>query len=67
MPDFIVTSEGGRIGEVWWYNSVTMPRLIDADVFGVPLRAVLWGTFGIGRDVTMHFEAVKVDPTPGAA
>ncbi len=52
MADFVITPDTGRIGPFWWFNSITTPwTLTSPEVDG--LRLVQWGTFGIGRNVSV--------------
>lgn len=56
---FHIDDEGGRIGELWWFNSdpSTFVRTsVDMAGFHVHLYAVRWGTWGWGRDVRMWLE-----------
>ena len=49
-----ITSEGGRIGELWWFNSDTTARRWTTS----DLHFYRWGTFGIGRNVRMVLEMI---------
>lgn len=62
----IINSNGGRIGELWWFNSEPgNPREVSLPSIGtiatgmvVRRRIVRWGTCGFGRDVTIDWELV---------
>jgi hypothetical protein len=61
MADFIsISSEGGRIGEMWWFNSNTKPRRFDPGhaphIALEGIRLIQWGTFGLGRHVSILLE-----------
>ena len=51
MIDFNITSDGGRIGPLWWINSDRIQRRRYS--FGHTRR---WGTFGFGRSVRFMLE-----------
>jgi hypothetical protein len=63
----MISSDTGRIGPFYWFNSDTTfkPYVIPIDLgFGdtgmvQTVKAVRWGTFGIGRHVRMNLEAVE--------
>ena len=61
MIDFVITSDAGRIGEMWWFNSdqrVFTPTWGGDHIFpGVLCRQ--WGTFGFGRRVKIHLQSVE--------
>ncbi len=50
MIAFIINSDHGRIGPLWWFNSNRIPRPVFDDT---TITARRWGTFGFGRSV--HF------------
>lgn len=63
----IINSEGGRIGEMWWFNAepgtpreVSLPLMIGPIETNMMIRqrVVRWGGFGIGRDVTIKWETI---------
>lgn len=63
MADFIsISSEAGRIGELWWFNSNTKPRRFDPDyaphIALEGIRLIQWGTFGFGRHVSIFLQAI---------
>ncbi len=65
--DIIINCDGGRIGELWWFNSSTTPIRKFIPVFIGILdtgmvarqRVVQWGTFGIGRNVVINWEPLN--------
>lgn len=54
-----ITSNGGRIGELWWFNSRTTPKRFTLTPGPWALWAIRWGTFGVGRDVRISLEACE--------
>ncbi len=50
---FIITSDHGRIGPLWWFNSNRIPRPFSG-VTNITVRR--WGTFGFGRAVRFMLE-----------
>lgn len=56
-----VDSDCGRIGELWWVNSNTTPVPLEQAWSGFHLFGfgVRWGTFGLGRDITIHYEPIN--------
>ena len=52
-----VSSNGGRIGPLWWFNSITTPY--ETNVFGIPMWVVRWGTFGFGPDVKFFLNRLQ--------
>ena len=59
----IINSEGGRIGEMWWFNAEPgTPREVSIGPIETNMmirqRVVRWGGFGIGRDVTIKWETI---------
>jgi hypothetical protein len=56
-----ITSDGGRIGELWWFNSRTTPTRFTLAPDLEALWAIRWGTFGVGRDVTISLETCELE------
>ena len=63
----IINCEGGRIGELWWFNSepgtpreAFVPVTLGIIEIGMVIkrRIVRWGTCGFGRDVTINWEPI---------
>lgn len=52
-----VSSNGGRIGPLWWFNSVTTPY--ETVFLEIPMRVVRWGTFGFGPDVKFSLDRIE--------
>jgi hypothetical protein len=48
-----ITSDHGRIGPLWWFNSNRIPRQAAE---GCPIVTRRWGTFGFGRHVRFMLE-----------
>jgi hypothetical protein len=46
--NFTITSDHGRIGPFWWFNSDTSLRTYTMALFQVGLLYTRWGTCGIG-------------------
>jgi len=53
MIAFTITSDHGRIGPLWWFNSNRIPRQAAE---GCPIVTRRWGTFGFGRHVRFMLE-----------
>jgi hypothetical protein len=53
MIAFTITSDHGRIGPLWWFNSNRIPRPLSDDPLFIARR---WGTFGFGRSVRFMLE-----------
>ena len=49
MRYFVITSDYGRIGPFWWFNSDT--RIFRMGGLLYSYECVEWGRFGIGRNV----------------
>ncbi len=50
MKHFAITSDYGRIGPFWWFNSDTW-RVYRRGGLLYSYECVEWGRFGIGRNV----------------
>jgi len=53
MIAFIINSDHGRIGPLWWFKSNRIPRPLSDDPLFIARR---WGTFGFGRSVRFMLE-----------
>ena len=62
----MISSDTGRIGPFYWFNSDTTPKfytvpwtigIVDTGMM-YTVKAVRWGTAGIGRNVRMNLEDV---------
>ncbi len=53
MIAFTITSDHGRIGPLWWFNSNRIPGPLSDDSSLIARR---WGTFGFGRSVCFMLE-----------
>jgi hypothetical protein len=55
-----IDSDQGRIGELWWINSQPSVKIHGKHVIpGLRRMFVLWGTCGIGRDITVWLEPIN--------
>jgi hypothetical protein len=57
-----INSDTGHIGEFWWINSDPSTTHRVAVPFAgarVHLDLFLWGTCGIGRDITVRMEPLN--------
>jgi hypothetical protein len=54
MITFTITSDYGRIGPLWWFNSNRIPHQAAAGCLVGTYRR--WGTFGFGRSVRFMLE-----------
>jgi hypothetical protein len=53
MIAFTITSDCGRIGPLWWFNSNRIPRPLSNNS---PILIRSWGAFGFGRNVRFMVE-----------
>jgi hypothetical protein len=58
----IISSDHGRIGELWWINADTSVRTTQGDPLGLGIQrefhAIRWGTFGFGREIRIHLQDI---------
>jgi hypothetical protein len=56
-PYFAITSDYGRIGPIWWYNSDTQIR----EMHGPGYRTTFsrWGSFTLGGGTVVHSHTVR--------
>lgn len=52
-----INTEGGRIGQLWWFNADPTPvpseRLFNGAIKG--RRFIRWGTVGLGTDFRVSY------------
>jgi hypothetical protein len=53
MIDFTITSDHGRIGPLWWFNSDRIPGPLSDNSSLIARR---WGTFGFGPSIRFAWE-----------
>jgi hypothetical protein len=52
-PTLLITSDYGRIGPLWWFNSDRIPGPLSDNSSLIARR---WGTFGFGPSIRFAWE-----------
>lgn len=54
-----INSDQGCIGELWWINADPSTPIEAREIFpGLKIRAIRWGTCGIGRNIRVVMEPI---------